>query len=108
MSEKTVKVDNENFESEVLNSEEPVVVDFWAPWCGPCKMIAPVLEELADEYEGELKIAKINVDNNQGLAQKYQVSSIPNLVFFNEGEAVDRQVGFTSKEAIVEKVDNLG
>ena len=107
MSEKTVKVDNENFKSEVLNSEEPVVVDFWAPWCGPCKMIAPVLEELADEYEGELKIAKVNVDNNQGLAQKYQVSSIPNLVFFNEGEAVDRQVGFTSKEAIVEKVDNL-
>ena len=107
MGEKTVEVSNENFEEEVLNADVPVVVDFWAPWCGPCKMIAPVLEELAEENEGELKVAKVNVDHNQGLARKYQVSSIPNLVFFNDGESVDRQVGFTSKEALMEKVDSL-
>ena len=107
MSEKTVEINEENFEEEVLNADVPVVVDFWAPWCGPCKMIAPVLEELAEENEGELKVAKVNVDDNQGLARKYQVSSIPNIVFFDNGEAVDRQVGFTSKEALLEKVDNL-
>lgn len=107
MSEKTVEVNEDNFKEEVLNAEVPVVVDFWAPWCGPCKMIAPVLEELAEENEGDLKVAKVNVDDNQGLARKYQVSSIPNLVFFEDGESVDRQVGFSSKEDLVEKINDL-
>ncbi|MGM0369420.1 MAG: thioredoxin [Bacillota bacterium] len=107
MSEKTVEVTEENFKEEVLDADKIVVVDFWAPWCGPCKMITPVLEELAEEYGDKIKVAKVNVDNNQGLAQKYQVSSIPNLLFFNNGESVDEQVGFTSKEALVEKIDNL-
>ncbi|OCL26756.1 thioredoxin [Orenia metallireducens] len=85
----------------------PVVVDFWAPWCGPCQAIAPVLEELGAEYTGKIKVAKVNVDNNQELATEYQVASIPNLVFFKDGEAVDRQIGFSSKGDLENKINSL-
>jgi thioredoxin 1 len=103
----TIEVNKDNFEEEVLNSDMPVVVDFWAPWCGPCQAIAPVLEELGAEYTGKIKVAKVNVDNNQELATEYQVASIPNLVFFKDGEAVDRQIGFSSKGDLENKINSL-
>ncbi|WP_083189878.1 thioredoxin [Orenia metallireducens] len=107
MGQHTIEVNKDNFEEEVLNSDMPVVVDFWAPWCGPCQAIAPVLEELGAEYTGKIKVAKVNVDNNQELATEYQVASIPNLVFFKDGEAVDRQIGFSSKGDLENKINSL-
>ncbi|WP_027339112.1 thioredoxin [Halonatronum saccharophilum] len=107
MGKNTLELTENNFKKEVLESDVPVVVDFWAPWCGPCQAIAPVLEELGEEYNGKVKIVKVNVDDHGSLAQDYQVASIPNLVFFNKGEAVDRQVGFSSKGDLVNKIDDL-
>ena len=83
----------ENFSSEVLQSMTPVLVDFWAEWCGPCKMIAPILEELADEYEGRLKITKINIDEQQQLAAEYGIRAIPTLLLFDKGQVADQIVG---------------
>nr|WP_316651043.1 thioredoxin [uncultured Gellertiella sp.] len=96
----TVKVDNANFQAEVLNSAEPVVVDFWAEWCGPCKMIGPSLEELSTEFAGKVKIAKINVDENPELAAKFGVRSIPMLAMFKGGEVADIKVGASPKNAL--------
>ena len=96
----TVKVDNANFQAEVLNSAEPVVVDFWAEWCGPCKMIAPSLEELSTEFAGKVKIAKINVDENPELAARFGVRSIPMLAMFKGGEVADVKVGASPKNAL--------
>lgn len=96
----TVKVDNANFQSEVLNSAEPVVVDFWAEWCGPCKMIGPSLEELSNEFAGKVKIAKINVDENPELAARFGVRSIPMLAMFKGGEVADVKVGASPKNAL--------
>lgn len=107
MGKNIVEVNESNFKEEVLNADVPVVVDFWAPWCGPCKMIAPVLEELGADFDGKVKIAKVNVDNNQSLAKEYRISSIPNLVFFNDGEIADRHVGFAAKDALASKIENL-
>ena len=89
----TVKVDNSNFQAEVLNSAEPVVVDFWAEWCGPCKMIAPSLEEIATELAGKVKVAKLNIDENPELAAQFGVRSIPTLAMFKDGEVADIKVG---------------
>jgi thioredoxin 1 len=89
----TVKVDINNFQAEVLESAEPVVVDFWAEWCGPCKMIAPSLEELAVEFEGKVKVAKLNIDENPELAAQFGVRSIPTLAMFKAGEVADIKVG---------------
>ena len=97
----------ENFEAEVLNSSIPVFVDFYADWCGPCKMMSPVIDKLADEYEGKIKVGKINVDENSELAMKYGVMSIPNMVLFKDGKAVNRFVGVTDKSDIVEAVKEL-
>ena len=92
-SDKIVILNAENFQQEVLDSEQLVVVDFWADWCGPCKMVAPVMDELAEDYDGRAKIAKLNVDEERDLAKKYRVMSIPSILFFKNGNEVDRIVG---------------
>ena len=94
-----------NFEQEVLKSATPVVVDFWAEWCGPCKMIAPMLEELAGEYAGKVKIGKVNTDHSQQLAVQYRINSIPTLLFFKGGQVVDQVIGLKSKKDLKVKFD---
>lgn len=101
------EVDKTNFEEEVLKSEIPVMVDFWAPWCAPCRIIAPVVEKLAERYEGQLKVVKLNVDENQEYAIRYQVMSIPTLLFFKGGQPVDRIIGAVGEQAIVQKIEAL-
>lgn len=96
----TVKIDNSNFQSDVLEAGEPVVVDFWAEWCGPCKMIAPALEEISTELGGKVKIAKLNIDENPELAAQYGVRSIPTLMLFKDGEVADMKVGAAPKTAL--------
>lgn len=97
-----ITLTQENFEEEVLNSSLPVLVDFWATWCGPCKMIAPVVEEIADEYEGRIKVGKVNVDEEDELAAEYSISSIPTLLIFKNGEIVHTLIGYRPKEQILE------
>lgn len=97
-----LKITSENYEEEVLNSKEKVLIDFYADWCGPCKMMAPVVEEIANELEGKLKVGKVNVDENQDLAIKYGIMSIPTLVVVENGETVRNLVGFRSKEELIE------
>ncbi|MEK6615731.1 MAG: thioredoxin [Bacteroidota bacterium] len=96
-----------NFAEEVLNSKIPVLVDFFAVWCGPCKAMAPTIDELAVEYEGKVKIGKMDVDENPITAQKYGIMSIPTITFFKNGEAVDSTVGVKSKDTLAEKLDGL-
>ncbi|MHC5306261.1 thioredoxin [Bartonella sp. LJL80] len=98
----TVKVDTSNFESDVLQSAEPVVVDFWAEWCGPCKMIAPSLDEIAAELQGKIKIAKINIDENPELATQFGVRSIPTLLMFKNGEVTSNMVGAAPKSRLAD------
>jgi len=98
----TIKVDNNNFEKEVLQAGQPVVVDFWAEWCGPCKMIAPSLEEIATEMTGQVRIAKINIDENPELATQFGVRSIPTLLMFKQGEVVDTKVGAAPKAGLAD------
>ena len=100
----TVKVDQSNFEADVLKSDVPVVVDFWAEWCGPCKMIGPHLEEISDEMAGSVKVAKLNIDENPEIAAQYGVRSIPTLVMFKDGEPASIQVGAKPKSALLEWV----
>ena len=96
----TVKVDTSNFQDEVLNAAEPVIVDFWAEWCGPCKMIAPSLEEISNELAGKVKVVKLNIDENPELAAQYGVRSIPTLAMFKGGEVADIKVGAAPKTAL--------
>ncbi len=96
----TIEITDSSFKTEVADSTMPVLVDFWAPWCGPCKMVAPVLDELAREYEGKLKIVKLNVDQNQQVAAQFGISSIPTLIMFKNGKEAGKMIGFQSKDAL--------
>ncbi|MGQ9863196.1 MAG: thioredoxin [Bacteroidia bacterium] len=104
---KPVVVTDESFQKEVLENPTLTIVDFWAPWCGPCHMIAPILEQLAQEYEGRLRIAKVNVDENPQTPYTYGVMAIPTLVFFRGGKVVDKQVGALPKPALKARIDKL-
>lgn len=90
----------DNFENEVINSEIPVLVDFWATWCGPCRMIAPIIEEIAEEYAGKIKVGKVNVDEQEELAIKFGISSIPTLLLFKNGQVVKKTLGYMPKDAV--------
>jgi thioredoxin 1 len=102
-----VELSDRDFEAEVLQSAQPVLVDFWAPWCGPCRMIAPLVEELAGENQGDVKVAKINIDDSPNTAATYGVSSIPTLMIFKGGDVVDRFVGVQPKKRLQEALDQV-
>lgn len=107
MSEQIVHVSEATFDAEVLNSDIPVLVDFWAEWCGPCKMIAPVLDQLATEYEGKIKVVKVDVDANPEIPQKYNIRGIPTLIVFKDGNAEATKVGALSKAQLTEFVQEV-
>lgn len=102
-----IAVNDSNFNEIVLSSDKPVLVDFWAPWCGPCRMIAPIVDELAGEYEGKAVIAKCDVDTSTEVPVKYGIRNIPTILFFKNGELKDKIVGSTTKGAIVAKINSL-
>jgi thioredoxin 1 len=102
--ESLLNVTDENFEDEVIGSELPVLVDFWAVWCGPCRMVAPFVEQIAEEYKDRLKVAKLNVDENQGVPAKYGIMSIPTLLLFKDGELKETIVGALPKDKIVQSI----
>lgn len=105
MSDGILHVTDSSFEDEVLKSEQVVILDFWAEWCGPCKMIGPILEELAEQYKGKLTVAKINIDDNQGTPQTYGVRGIPTLIIFKDGDVVATKVGAASKSQLEAFID---
>lgn len=105
-SENVVIVGDANFKTEVLESSQTVLVDFWAPWCGPCKMVGPIVEQLADEYAGKAKVCKLNVDENNGTAMTYRVMSIPTLILFKNGQEVERIVGFRPKQDLARLLES--
>ena len=106
-SENIITATETNFNEQVLRSPQPVLVDFWAEWCGPCKMIAPALEEIATDLQGKVKIAKVNVDDESALAQRYNVQSLPTLLYFLDGAVVTQLVGAASKKVILGKLESL-
>ncbi len=106
MSDKIVYLTDDSFESEVLQADQPVLVDYWADWCGPCKMIAPVLEEIADEYDGKIKVAKLNIDENSGTPPKYGIRGIPTLMLFKGGNVEATKVGALSKSQLTAFIDS--
>jgi len=102
-----LEITDANFEEIVLKSDKPVLVDFWAVWCGPCRMIAPIVDELHNEFEGKAVIGKVDVDSNPGIAAKYGIRNIPTILFFKNGEVVDKQVGASPKKALEDKINAL-
>lgn len=102
---KPAEVTDANFETEVVKSDKPVLVDFWAPWCGPCRMVAPLVEELAEEYDGKVKFVKVNTDDNVNIATRYGIRSIPTLLMFKGGEPIDQIIGFRPKGDLKKTVD---
>lgn len=103
----TLMVNERNFDQEVLQSKIPVMVDFWAEWCGPCRSMSLVVEQVAGEFAGRVKVAKLNVDENLSLTQRYGIKAIPTLLFFQNGKVVAQEVGYTSKDAVAEKLSRL-
>ena len=102
-----IAVNDSNFEEVVLKAEHPVLVDFWAEWCGPCKMMLPIVEEISKEFEGKITVAKVDVDSSQGTAAKFGIRNIPTILFFKGGSVVDKQVGAVPKNSLVEKINTL-
>lgn len=100
-------LDNNNFQKEIIQSNVPALVDFWATWCGPCKMISPIIDEIAKEYDGKLKVSKINIDDSPELASQFGIMSIPTLLFFKDGEVIDQITGVVSKATLKEKIDEI-
>ncbi|PIP04925.1 MAG: thioredoxin [Syntrophobacterales bacterium CG_4_9_14_3_um_filter_49_8] len=100
-----IYLNENNFDEEILKSEKPALVDFWAPWCGPCKMIGPIIEGLAEEYRGRVKVTKLNVDDNPNKAAAYGIKSIPTLILFKDGKVLDTLVGMVSKDRLIEFVN---
>jgi len=103
----TIEITEKNFEAEVLKSPQPVIVDLWAEWCGPCKMLAPVLDEIATEYAGRVKVAKVNIEEQPGLAARFGIQSIPTLLYFANGEVRSQTIGLASKKKILSNVEPL-
>ncbi len=99
------QISDEKFETDVLKSDTPVFVDFWAPWCGPCRIVGPVIEELAPSYEGKMRVTKLNVDENPATAQKYQVTSIPTMIIFKNGQVADRAIGAMPRSELQKFID---
>jgi len=106
MSDKIVQLTDDSFETDVINASDLVLVDFWAEWCGPCKMIAPLLNDIAEEYAGKITIGKLNIDQNSGTPPKYGIRGIPTLLLFKDGNVVDTKVGALSKTQLKEFIDN--
>jgi len=103
----TIEITDSNFQELVVNAGKPAVVDFWAEWCGPCRMLTPVIKELSTEYEGRVVIGKVDVDSNPGISAKYGIRNIPTVLFLKNGEVVDKQVGVVPKGALVNKIEAL-
>jgi thioredoxin 1 len=104
---KYLTLTSDNFEAEVLQSDVPVLVDFWAAWCGPCRIMNPIIEELAETFDGKAKIAKVNVDEHEAIANQYHIMAIPSLLFFNQGQAVEKIEGVSSKEVLTQKLESM-
>ncbi len=107
MGKNTLELTDANFAATVEHSEVPILVDFWAPWCGPCRLVAPVVEELAETYNGRLRVGKLNTDDNPAVASQFNIRSIPTLLFFKNGQVVDHVVGAVPREKLQKKVDEI-
>jgi thioredoxin 1 len=105
--DKVIHIKDAEFDETVVNSDTPVLVDFWAPWCGPCHMIAPVVEELATDYDGRIKVTKVNVDENPNIAARYTIRSIPTILLFKGGKVQDQVVGAVGKDELVKKIESV-
>ena len=104
MAGRVIELSEQNWEQEVVNSDKPVLVDFWAPWCGPCRIIAPIIEELAEEFGDKIKVGKLNTDENPNIAMRYGIRAIPTIILFKNGEVVDTRIGVQPKEALKQMI----